>query len=344
VSALLAYWDKDLICRFSNAAYLDWFGRTQEEMINKMSIKEVLGPIYEKNLPYITAALSGEPQAFERAIETPSGAIRHSLTSYYPDLKDGEVQGFFVHVADVTPLKLLQKQLVKSNKIIGDQNKRLLNFSNIVSHNLRSYSNNLEVILDLFITSESEDEKTEMLNYLKSISKGFSSTVNHLNQIVKAQNQSKINSECINLKEYIDDALETLRIQLTGSNAVVKNNVSPEVCLDVNPAYMESILLNFLTNSIKYRHPDRAPVIELSSSIEDHKTLLFIKDNGIGINLEKHGDDLFGMYKTFHDHPDAQGIGLFITKYQIETMGGEISVESTVDEGTTFIIRFNSAE
>jgi PAS domain S-box-containing protein len=343
VSALLAYWDKDLICRFANAAYMDWFGKSQEDMINKISIKELLGPIYEKNLPYITGALNGELQAFERAIQTPSGAIKHSLTNYYPDVTDGEVKGFFVHVADVTPLKLLQKELVKSNKIIGDQNKRLLNFSNIVSHNLKSYSNNLEVILDLFITAESDEERNEMLGYLKSISKGFSSTVNHLNQIVKAQNQSKINSEHINLREYIQEALDTLRIQLEANHAVVKNNVSQEVRLMVNPAYMESILLNFLTNSIKYRHPDRAPVIELSSYYEGQKTVLVIQDNGVGIDLEKHGADLFGMYKTFHDHPDAQGIGLFITKYQIETMGGEIKVDSAVGEGTTFTIFFNSA-
>jgi K+-sensing histidine kinase KdpD len=105
---------------------------------------------------------------------------------------------------------------------------------------------------------------------------------------------------------------------------------------------MESILLNLLTNAIKYRQPDKPPIIELTSFKKAGKTIFEIKDNGKGINLVKHGADLFGMYKTFHGNPDAEGVGLFITKYQVETMGGQIEVESAENVGTTFTISFNS--
>ena len=119
VSAMLAYWDKDLVCRFANAAYRDWFGKTREEMVNKMTIKELLGSLYEKNKPYIFGALEGENQTFEREIPLPSGELRYSLANYFPDIVNGKVRGFFVHVADITPIKLLEKEFEEINIIIN---------------------------------------------------------------------------------------------------------------------------------------------------------------------------------------------------------------------------------
>lgn len=342
ITAMLAYWDKDLVCRFANSAYVDWFGKKKEEMIDKITIKELLGPLFEKNLPFISGALKGEIQTFEREIPLPTGGTRHSLANYYPDIVNGEVLGFFVHVADVTPLKLLEKELISSNERINEQNRRLLNYSNIVSHNLKSYSNNLASILNLYNTAALEDEKNKIFGFLKRISEGFSSTVNHLNEIVKSQNLARINPVRINLNEYIEKSKETLLVQIESTNAVIKNNVDKEIEILANPAYMESILLNLLTNAIKYRQTDKPPIIELTSAKEAGKIILKIKDNGKGINLEKYGADLFGMYKTFHGNSDAEGIGLFITKYQIETMGGQIEVESKENIGTTFSLSLNS--
>lgn len=341
ISAMLAYWDKDTVCRFANSAYVEWFGKKKEDMIDKMTIKELLGPLYEKNLPYITAALKGESQTFEREIPLPTGGTRQSLANYYPDIVKGEVLGFFVHVADVTPLKILENELIASTEKINEQNKQLLNFSNIVSHNLKSYANNLASVLKLFSIADSKDEKNKMFSYLKKISEGFSSTVNHLNEITKSQNLSRISPERLNLYNYLEKAKETLLIQTESTNAVIKNNVDKNIEIFANPAYMESILLNLLTNAIKYRQPDQSPIIELTCYKETNKVIFKIKDNGRGINLEKHGADLFGMYKTFHGNPDAEGIGLFITKYQIETMGAQIEVESKENSGSTFTITFN---
>ncbi len=103
ISAMLAYWDKDLVCRFANSAYMQWFGYTAEEMLGKMTIDQLLGPLYRMNLPYIKAALSGKPQTFERTIILPDGRVRHSLANYIPHVKEGVVKGFYVHVADITP-------------------------------------------------------------------------------------------------------------------------------------------------------------------------------------------------------------------------------------------------
>src|SRR5690349_3106431 len=98
ISAMVAYWDSNQTCVFSNDAYREWFGKTPAEMVG-MSMKDLLGPLYEKNLPYILAALRGEKQVFERQIPLPGGRVRESIATYTPDLVGGVVQGFSVHVA-----------------------------------------------------------------------------------------------------------------------------------------------------------------------------------------------------------------------------------------------------
>ena len=110
LGAMLAFWDANQVCVYANKAYYDWFGKPQNEVIG-LSLKAFLGPIYQKNIKYIEAALSGKTQIFEREIPNPNGGTRHSITTYTPYIVNDEVLGFFVHVSDVTALKNLENQL-----------------------------------------------------------------------------------------------------------------------------------------------------------------------------------------------------------------------------------------
>lgn len=110
LDAMVAYWSIDQVCLFANRAYQDWFGKTREQVIG-MTMEELLGPLYSKNLPYIVAALEGQTQVFEREIPRPDGRIRHSLATYTPHIVDGQVRGMIVHVADVTRMKMLEQEL-----------------------------------------------------------------------------------------------------------------------------------------------------------------------------------------------------------------------------------------
>jgi len=101
-TAMLAYWDQDLICRYANSSYLDWFGVKPSDMIDKMHIKELLGALYEKNQVYIQAALEGHVQVFRRDIVSPYGKMRHSIATYWPCIEDDLKKGFYVHVEDAT--------------------------------------------------------------------------------------------------------------------------------------------------------------------------------------------------------------------------------------------------
>ena len=110
LDAMVAYWDINQTCVFANNAYRAWFGKSRQEVVG-LTMKQLLGPLYAKNLPHIRAAYAGHRQVFEREIPTPGGDIRSSLATYTPHLVDGRVFGIFVHVADVTPLKILEGEL-----------------------------------------------------------------------------------------------------------------------------------------------------------------------------------------------------------------------------------------
>lgn len=348
VNAMLAYWDKDLVCRFANKAYLDWFGKSKEEMVNKITIQQLLGPLFNKNLPYIDAALKGEIQTFEREIPIPDGSIRYSLANYFPHVENGEVKGFVAHVADITQVKLLERDLIQSNQIIKSQNDTLLTFANTIAHNLKSYSNNLESVLNFFSETQSEIEKQELFEYLKQISQGFNATISNLSDIVKIHNGNNttqsIKISDIDIGSQIQNVLNGLNINILDNNVIVTKNIENNLFVKGNAAYLESVLYNLVSNAIKYKNPDKIPSIEISAIEKDGQVLLTVKDNGLGIDLEKYGDKLFGLYQTFHHNNDATGLGLYITKLQIDAMAGTIDVNSEINKGSEFIVTLKKSE
>lgn len=227
-----------------------------------------------------------------------------------------------------------------ADDLVNEQNKRLLNFSYIVSHNLRSHASNIQAITNLLEITESEAERKEMVDLLKTVSGSLNDAMLNLNKVVNIQTSIDISTEPLNLSVFIRKTLDILNDQVVLKKAVIKNNVPDNIMVNYNPAYLESILLNFIFNAIRYSHPDRIPEIELSTVIDGGQIVLQVEDNGIGIDLDKHGDQLFGMYKTFNGNPDSKGVGLFISKNQIDAMGGKVLVESAPDIGTKFMIYF----
>lgn len=241
---------------------------------------------------------------------------------------------------DITSLKNAELALSKSLNLVTEQNKRLLNFSYIVSHNLRSHTSNIKAISNFLYQDETDPDKQEMFGHLLNVSNRLDDTLHNLNEVVSIQTNINLLVEPLNLTQYLARAMEVLKSAFESKDALIVQNIDPTIAVMYNPAYLESVLLNILSNAIKYSHPNRQPRIELTAVYSDKQWVLRIQDNGIGIDLEKHGDKIFGMYKTFHSNSDARGIGLFITKNQIEAMGGSISVESVPNEGTCFSIHF----
>ncbi|PIF59121.1 PAS domain-containing protein [Flavobacterium sp. 2] len=243
---------------------------------------------------------------------------------------------------DISLQKEKELELLKTMKLYSDQNSRLLNFSHIVSHNLNTQAGNIKSILDFIDADGDKETVTEMLEHLRTVSNDLNETISNLSQIVKTQSNINITVGPLKLFEYIEKTISTIKGHSKQKKVTIINNVPEYLIINFNPAYLESVLLNFTTNAIKYAHPDRDPVIIFDFGLETdgHKSLK-ITDNGLGIDLKVYGDLLFGMYKTFHKHEEARGIGLYITRNQIEAMKGAVSVESEVGVGTSFKITFN---
>ncbi|MGV3460569.1 MAG: sensor histidine kinase [Flavobacterium sp.] len=254
------------------------------------------------------------------------------------DTKGKPTRAMGVH-KDITQLKEKEMELASTIDIVGTQNNKLSNFAHIVSHNLRSHAGNLRMLLDLFKVAPPE-QRDEMMQHLEAISDGLNITIGHLKELVEIQSEIKIDKQPLNLRHYLKNILNILHNEITKHGVNVDINIPLDATVNYNPAYLESILLNFTTNAIKYSSPERKPLLTYDFSIVDGKKILAVSDNGLGIDLRRHKNSLFGMYKTFHKHQNSRGIGLFITKNQVEAMGGRIEVTSEVNKGTTFKIFF----
>ncbi len=257
----------------------------------------------------------------------------------------GKVIGIFGTLQDITESKLLEIEIQESYRLATEQNKRLSNFSYIVSHNLRMHAVNIKGLLSLLDDAESQEERDETIVLIKKAAGHLDETMHHLNDVVEMQNAVSVEIEPQLLNRHIEHAVAVLKTQIANKNVLIENNIPPETTVNYNSAYLESIVLNLISNAIKYSHPERQPVVQLDFSYEgglrgQTRGLLTVTDNGIGIDMHRNGHKLFGMYKTFHNNKDAKGIGLFMTRYQVEAMGGEIVADSEPGIGTTFKVYF----
>lgn len=197
------------------------------------------------------------------------------------------------------------------------------------------------MLLDFLVHEKVEDEKQNIMKMLVEASDNLLETLDNLNEVVAISTNVNQEKKPINLNKKIALVEQNLKAFLINNNAKIINSISDDVLIKVIPAYIESILMNFITNAVRYSLPERSPIIKLSTKSKNGYTILSIKDNGTGIDLKKYGDKLFGMYKTFHNNQDARGIGLYITKNQIEAMNGKVMVSSEMGKGTIFNIHFN---
>lgn len=253
---------------------------------------------------------------------------------------DSEITGFLWVATDISATKKAEEDMKMLLDITTEQNKRLKNFAHIVSHNLLSHAGNIGMMVDLFIKKNPEAANDKIVAHLKNASNSLKETLTNLNEIVVINNSIDHNFISIGLHKAINSAINSVKELAAESDVEIFNTVNPSIDITCLPAYLDSILINFITNGIKYKSSGRKSTISLSASKKENFIVLKVEDNGLGINLTKNGDKLFGMYKTFHGNQDARGIGLFITKNQVEAMGGKIEVESEVNKGTIFNIYF----
>ena len=254
--------------------------------------------------------------------------------------ESGKMSKYIVVTRDISARKEAEKEKNRLYKITVKQNEKLIKFTHIVSHDIRSHTSNLSMILDLFEETNNPEEQKEYFDMLKQSTNKLSDTIFYLNETVAVQSGEKNEKIKLNLKSEIEKAILGINAIILTNKVVIDIEIEDTIEIIATQSYLESIIFNMLTNAVKYKSPSRNPVINIKAEKTDSQIKLTIQDNGIGIDLVKNKDKIFGMYKTFHGNPDAVGLGLFMAKNHIESMGGRIEVESELDKGTVFNMYF----
>jgi len=221
------------------------------------------------------------------------------------------------------------------------KNRQLEDFAHITSHNLRSPISNLSILLDYFEASKDDDERKEYFKNLKHVSNNLLSTIQVLAEALKIQRDFVDDEIELDFQETVATVLGLLSGQIMEANIAFQIDFSNCRKIFYSQTYLQSIFINLISNAIKYRSLERKTLIKIDTyKSENGKVVLKISDNGIGIDIQKNQHKIFGLYKTFHANKDSRGVGLYMTKRQIETLGGAIFVESEINVGTTFTIIF----
>ncbi len=240
--------------------------------------------------------------------------------------------------------KLLEKNNSKISEInhqLGIRNKQLSEFNYLVSHNLKAPVTSMSVIVDMIKKEKEPGKINELLPKLSQIAESITELTKDIGDYVSILDEKKVKVEDVHIGLLINhiknDFSETL---LNTKDFQVIVDLEAWQHITFSTFYLHSILHNLISNSIKYRRSGVSSFIKFTTAFESDKKVLYITDNGLGINLEKHRDNIFKLYKRFHKNTSGKGIGLFLVKSQLETLGATITLDSEENSGTTFKIVF----
>ncbi len=335
--------DLDSKYTYANQLALELFGLTSEELVG-VNDEALFPAVTAKSLREIDLRVFQGEQTTEQV----ESLNKQGEAVYYLEIKSPiyhkndktTVIGLLGFSTDITESVNHLKRIESLLQVEEEQNKRLRNFTHIVSHNLRSHTANMMGIFTLLELENSELLEQEYISMIKSAAENLTQTIAHLNQVLDINLTAKEKIVNLQLNSTIQTAISSISLLARNAGVEIIFETSEEVFVNAVPAYMDSIVLNMLTNAIKFRSEERPSYVKIRLEKGATETRLSFEDNGLGIDLARHGAKLFGMYKTFHGNKDSKGLGLFITKNHIEAMGGSISVESEVGRGTTFTIKF----
>jgi len=245
------------------------------------------------------------------------------------------LQGIF---QDITEEIKKERNLKSSLRTIASHNERLMNFANMVTHNVRSQASNLQLTLELLNDSNSEQETRDLNSNLNYISESLNKTIVHLNEIVSIQSKSLSEKSALYFKDYLLKAKVALNEEISTNDVEVFSEFSEVTKIYYNPEFLENIFISLVKFMIRSHQSQKPLVIDFYTFKENGTKFLLIKDNGNGHACK--GKSLFDIAKDPEEINNMSHINLFILKNQVEAMHGKIEIESALGKGTTFKIQF----
>ncbi|HEY2721804.1 MAG TPA: PAS domain S-box protein, partial [Chitinophagaceae bacterium] len=278
--------------------------------------------------------------------EAKDGSIYWVDTTIIPFLNENDKPYQYVAIrSDITERKKTEENLEKSElrlkEIINDllqKNKNHEQFAQIVSHNLRAPVANIIGFSNVLQRSGLDDTvKMKFIQGLFSASNRLDTVIKDLTHILQVSREISENKQTVCLSDMVHDVRASISNMVEKEKAEIHYEFTTDE-INTIKTYLYSIFYNLISNSIKFRRPSVNPVIEIKGYKKGDFFQISFRDNGLGIDIHNKPDEIFGFYKRFHDHIEGKGLGLFMTKTQVESMGGSITVNSKLNEGTEFVI------
>jgi PAS domain S-box-containing protein len=336
--------DENAIVKYVSPSVTQLVGFLPEELMGKSGFEL----IHHEDLAEVKAKLASiineadETYADYRSI-TKDGTYKWLEAKGKNMFRNPHINGILVSFRDITQHKqMLQEQLSLTSEL-AKYNKDLQQFSFITSHNLRAPVANLMSLLSLYNRNEPGDPfNIELLKKFDECTYQLNDTLNDLINVLVIRSKPNADLEYVKFSEVISHILRNVQVLLQEAGGELKADFSEVEGVEYNRVHMESIFLNLISNSIKYCSPGRKLQINIRSEKTGEGVRLIFTDNGIGIDLNRYGDRIFGLYQRFHAAKEGKGLGLYMIKSQIISCGGSIKVQSEPGVGTSFFVHFKS--
>ncbi len=325
-----------------NQSIVDLLGYSKKELYS-MAFQDITHrDDLDADLVYFNQMLNGEIESYriEKRYFHKNGSIVWSHLSVSMVKDDLNKPLYFIaQIIDITSEKetALKNELLMD--IVRDKNDKLNNFANIATHDLRTHVGNLGSITEFMSDEFDGINDSENFKMWTESLKNLKDTLEHLDAIrYNPPSNNLSNLSEISLHECVSQTIYNVTAIARKNDVNIICNIDKGLYVLAIEAYLDSIILNFLSNAIKYRSDDRMSYVEVNSRVEGDFVIIDISDNGQGIDLNVNSNKLFTLHGNFGDHEDSRGIGLFITKKHIESIGGKIEVESELGKGSSFSV------
>jgi signal transduction histidine kinase len=265
-----------------------------------------------------------------------------AIGKYLLQNKEKEIQSAELIIVN-NELKLAE---IERTKMVNDlmlRNNILEQFAYIISHNLRSPVANIIGASSALNDADLSAGDRDMLN--KAINTSvlrLDSVVQDLNHILQIKDSTNETKEVVVFSDLVNDIKFSIKNLVDKYAIEIKYDFSEANEYFTLKPYLYSIFYNLISNSVKYRRPDIETFIKVESHRIKNMLQLVFTDNGMGIDLEKNRDQVFGLYRRFHPDIEGKGMGLYMVKTQVETLGGKIYIHSEENKGTRFTIEFEA--
>lgn len=344
VAAGLGIWDWDIKTGhvYFNDQWKMMLGYAPAELSNNFdTFEKLLHPNEKESLMQLLQDhLEGKSSVYQAMIRmrTKDKRWKWVLTMSKASMRDEEgkairLSGIHLDIDDIKQKEIELKELTQE---LMHSNNELQQFAYITSHNLRAPVANLISLLGLFDREHLSERNTVFLEKMEISVERLHATLNDLNEILSSRINKADRDDHLLFGDELNKVKELISEEIRLKEVLIQADFSKAPEIFFSRKVMHSILLNLLTNAIKYRRPGVPPLIKVYTEEDGDYIILYVKDNGLGIDMEKHGNKIFGLYQRFHDNKDGKGLGLYIIKNQVEALEGKIAVESIVNKGTMF--------